>query len=49
MFDVKCTKGETVIQQEAGDSFYIIESGLFQISVDGNKRIALRAGDTFGV
>ena len=49
MFEVSCTKGEVIIQQgDVGDSFYIVESGLFQISKDGERRVTLRAGDTFG-
>ena len=49
MFAIQVTKGEVVIQQgENGDSLYVVESGVFGILVDGNRRLTRCAGDTFG-
>jgi len=46
---VAFAKGEAVIcQGDAGQSFFVIESGKASVTVDGNQVATLRAGDYFG-
>jgi MFS family permease len=46
---VDVTAGTTVIRQgDAGDRFYVVESGQFDVSVDGSPTRELGAGDFFG-
>ena len=46
---VEAPKGTTIIRQgDAGDRFYVIESGKVRISIDGRHRVVLGPGEHFG-
>ncbi|XP_059099357.1 cAMP-dependent protein kinase type I regulatory subunit-like isoform X2 [Tigriopus californicus] len=49
MFPVNAIPGEVIIQQgDAGDNFYIIDSGEVEIFVDGEKVLNIGDGGSFG-
>jgi cAMP-dependent protein kinase regulator len=49
MFERVVKAGETVIfQGDEGDNFYVIEEGLFEVLVDGEKVVELCSGGSFG-
>jgi len=49
MFERKVVKGEMVIQQgDPGDNFYVVDSGHFDIFVNGLKKAEAASGGSFG-
>jgi MFS family permease len=47
--EVRVPAGETVIRQgEAGDSFYVVDDGTLEVTVDGKPAQTLAKGDSFG-
>jgi MFS family permease len=46
---IEAPKGTTIIRQgEAGDRFYVIDSGKVGISIDGRRRVVIGPGEHFG-
>jgi cAMP-dependent protein kinase regulator len=49
MFERSCNTGEKVIVQgDEGDNFYVVDSGLFYVFVDGEKVVEIGPGGSFG-
>eukprot|EP01137_Pigoraptor_chileana_P004770 Opistho-2@46876 len=49
MFERKVTAGEVIIQQgDEGDNFYVVDSGSFDVFVDGRKVLQITDGGSFG-
>ena len=49
MFERTCDTGEKVIVQgDEGDNFYVVDSGLFYVFVDGEKVVEIGPGGSFG-
>jgi CRP-like cAMP-binding protein len=49
MFEKRVKDGETVIKQgEEGDNFYVVDSGCFEVLVDGSKVVEIAQGGSFG-
>ena len=49
MQEMRLTKGDVIIKQgDTGDNFYVVESGDFDIYVNGNKVASRGAGTSFG-
>lgn len=49
MFEKKVAKGVAIINQgEEGDNFYVVDSGAFDVFVNGNKVVEIGAGGSFG-
>jgi len=45
MFERKVAAGESIIRQgDEGDNFYVVDEGLFDIFVNGNKVHLIRSG-----
>jgi len=49
MFEKKVPPGEAIIKQgDEGDNFYVVDEGVFEIFVNGNKVVEIGAGGSFG-
>jgi len=49
MFEKKLPAGEAVIKQgDEGDNFYVVDDGVFEVIVNGNKVVEIGPGGSFG-
>lgn len=49
MFERSVKKDELIIKQgDEGDNFYVVDSGLFQVSINDKKVVEIGPGGSFG-